>query len=347
MRYSGSRLLSERYRLEHVLAKGGMGEVWRGTDLLLDRTVAVKLIKTHDLLDLEETLAQFHTEAKTGALLTGHANIVSVLDFGRHADGARTEHYLVMEFVDGIHARQYISQLQPELDPESYYYIALYIAYESCKAIQYAHTRRVLHRDLKPLNLFLSHNGQVKVGDFGLSRVLKEFRGTSKLLSCAYAAPEQWDDGELTRQTDLYQFGCTLYQLFTGELPFPGDQQSQLKKDHKWTIPAAPHTLNPYISPPLSQAILTLMSKRPEDRGALWQLYDVLVEELHRRFTLHLDVAGEPDSVLYRVSSITEIGSEELRRGPAAMEYRDFSEALSEGLQLVLAGVTGVFIRCR
>jgi serine/threonine protein kinase len=213
--------INNRYKLVSFVASGGFGEVWKAVDLRLDRTVALKTVETRYLLTEPKAFSILHDEATAGAQLLGHANVVGILDIIDHADG--TGGVIVMEFIEGLTLSQWISNIVPKLKPELAYLLNARLAWEFGRAISAAHDLGLLHRDIKPHNAIIDESGRLKVTDFGLARFVDAVTRTHTVAgakTAAYAAPEQWREEKHTFRTDIYQLGCTLYQLFTGRLPF-------------------------------------------------------------------------------------------------------------------------------
>ncbi len=238
---SPKTLLNNRYELVSQLGVGGMGEVWRATDQSLHRDVAIKTVNPRHLASNPKALAIFHDEARMGASLIGVQGIVSVLDIFEQKDGANIQHFIVMEYVDGISLEQWIVDYMPKLDPKTAHYFNLNIAWEFCYAIQNAHENGLIHRDIKPLNAMLTKRGALKIADFGLARFAEAITRThtvARFMSIAYAAPEQWKDEEYDESGDAYQLGCSLYQLFSGRLPFEVKGQYAMMNAHLNTKPS-------------------------------------------------------------------------------------------------------------
>ncbi|QPK51813.1 serine/threonine-protein kinase [Paenibacillus polymyxa] len=331
--------LNNRYVLNELIARGGMGEVWLGRDKLLDRNIA---IKTTIQGSEKQAISIFFDEAKTGASLIGHPNIVSVLDYGilEKSDISFEYHYIVMEYIDGMNLNEFVSKYKTILDEETYYYLALYISWEICKALDYAHKQNILHRDIKPLNIFLSKFGVTRVGDFGLARYIDAATRTHTVVnfkSPAYAAPEQWKGEKHSIETDLYQLGCTIYHLLTGSCVF-NKSNIALMHAHLNESPVQPNEINKRLPKEISDAIFGLIKKEKSDRKELWEVNDAIAKELQKRLTLSVTVQN--DIEIKKIADITDFGIEGLKEGNFSFEFPDFSEAISEGLQLLLAGIT-------
>lgn len=318
-----------------------MGEVWLSTDKLLDRQVAIKTtINNTDA----KTKSVFYDEAKTGASLIGHPNIVSILDYGvvnKESELDET-HYIVMEYIDGMTVSRFITEFKPKLDEETYYYLALYISWELCSALEYAHKKSILHRDIKPLNIFLSNIGVTRVGDFGLARYIDAATRTHTVVnfkSPAYAAPEQWKDEKYTESTDIYQLGCTLYHLLTGQLVF-NKSNLALMNAHLNDKPVPPSNINKRISSEVSGAILGMLKKNKNEREGLWFVNDTIAKELQKSLNFTIKVDPDNEEEIKKIADITDFPEEDLKGDLFSFDFPDFAEVLSEGLQLLLNGIS-------
>jgi eukaryotic-like serine/threonine-protein kinase len=258
--------LSGRYDLGNRLGSGGMSNVYRATDLTLERTVAVKILAEH-LSDDERFVARFRREALAVAKLI-HPNIVQVYDTG--IDEGR--HYIVMEYVEGRSGAQ-ILQRQGPLDPET----AAEAGVQACAGLDYAHRRGIIHRDVKPGNLMVVGGPvgggpmTVKLTDFGIARALAQTRITqvgSVVGTAAYLAPEQVRGEEATPATDVYALGVVLYQFLTGRLPYEGSTLAELAVRQQNERPLPPSTYNDAVPETLGGAVLRALEGDPGRRYA-------------------------------------------------------------------------------
>ncbi|MFC4149228.1 serine/threonine-protein kinase [Micromonospora mangrovi] len=253
------RLLDGRYQSEELLGSGGMGEVWRGRDLRLDRPVAIKVL-TAAGLDEPQAAERFDREARTAARLS-HPHIVGVYDFGTEEDDS----YLVMELVEGRTVAQLIAAGPLALGQ------ALSIAVQVSDGIAAAHAAGVVHRDVKPGNLIVTPSGTVKICDFGIARLPRTAGQNSltgpatKLGTSSYMSPEQALGRPVDPRTDLYGLGCTLYAMLAGTPPFAGDPLSVLHQ-HVNEPPPPLRERRPDVPVKLDTVVAELLAKDPADR---------------------------------------------------------------------------------
>jgi serine/threonine-protein kinase len=255
---STDETVAGRYRLERSLGNGGMGEVFVATDTVLDRRVALKRLSTA-LTEDEAARARFLREARALARISS-PNVVAVFDAGDE-----TEPYLVMELIEGTTLRT-VLRTTGRLPPERARAIGAGIA----AGLAAAHDQGVIHRDVKPSNIFLTASGEPKVGDFGIARLE---RGDMTLTmtgqafgSAAYVSPEQATGGRVDTRSDLYSLGCVLYEMLAGRRPFEGDEPVALTYQHVHTAPVPLDALDAGIAPELASLVDALLRKDPADR---------------------------------------------------------------------------------
>ena len=258
--------LSGRYETAERLGSGGMSNVYKATDRILERTVAVKILAEH-LSDDERFVARFRREALAVAKLI-HPNIVQVYDTG--IDAGR--HYIVMEYVEGRSGAQ-ILQRQGPLDAET----TAEIGAQACAGLDYAHRRGIIHRDVKPGNLMVvggpvgGGEMTVKLTDFGIARAVEQTRITqvgSVVGTAAYLSPEQVRGEEATPATDVYALGVVLYQFLTGRLPYEGSTLAELAVRQQNEKPLPPSTYNAEVPETLGAAVLRALEGDPNRRYA-------------------------------------------------------------------------------
>ena len=263
---AGAGTLSGRYETTAKLGTGGMSNVYKATDRILERTVAVKILAEH-LSDDERFVARFRREALAVAKLI-HPNIVQVYDTG--IDEGR--HYIVMEYVEGRSGAQILQRHGP-VEPET----AAEIGIQACAGLDYAHRRGIIHRDVKPGNLMIVGGpvggGEmvVKLTDFGIARAIEQTRITqvgSVVGTAAYLAPEQVRGEEATPATDVYALGVVLYQFLTGRLPYEGSSLAELAVRQQNEKPLPPDTYNSEVPETLGAAVLRALEGDPSRRYA-------------------------------------------------------------------------------
>lgn len=254
------RVLGDRYEIHQRLARGGMAQVYLARDRTLDRPVAVKELVPEFATD-PSFVERFRREAQAAANLA-HPNIVGVYDWGTQ-DGT---YFIVMEYVDGPSLSQVIRKDGP-LHPRR----AAEIASEVAAALGFAHSRGVVHRDVKPGNVLLTATGQSKVTDFGIARALSSpdddlTQAGSVMGTATYFSPEQAQGMPVDPRSDLYSLGVVLYEMVTGRPPFNGDTPLAIAYKHVQDEPAPPSTVVPEVPRGLEAIIMKLLRKRPDDR---------------------------------------------------------------------------------
>jgi eukaryotic-like serine/threonine-protein kinase len=251
--------LGGRYRVERELGRGGMAKVFLGTDTVLGRTVAVKVLAPQ-FADDDGFVQRFRREAQAAASI-GHPHIVSVFDTGSD-DGV---HYIVMEYVEGRTLAEFLAgggRILPDR--------AIDIAMDVCQALEAAHAQGVIHRDIKPGNIMLNPRGEVKVTDFGIARVTTTadtVAQTAAILGTAsYLSPEQAQGQPVDARSDLYSLGCVVYEMVTGRPPFLGDSPVAVASKQVLEQPVPPSKLNSDVTPDLDAVILRALAKNPANR---------------------------------------------------------------------------------
>jgi len=253
------KLLNKRYQLEDYLEKGGMATVYRGRDLMLERDVAIKLLREDYSRD-PAFRERFRQEAKAAANLS-HSNIVTVYDFGFDEDHL----FIVMEYVPGTDLNSLIKKKGRYSLEEG---VPLVI--QACKGLGYAHRAGLVHCDIKPHNFLVTPDKRLKVTDFGIARALASIHPDEEADvvwgSPQYFSPEQAAGNAPSPASDVYSMGVILYQMFTGQLPFDSKNAADLAKDHQVKQPQPPIELNPKIPPALNEIMLKVLSKEPSAR---------------------------------------------------------------------------------
>jgi serine/threonine protein kinase len=275
MTMMAEQLFADRYRLEKRLGVGGMSTVQLAFDTRLERYVAVKLLAEH-LAEDSSFVARFRREALAAARLV-HPNVVQVFDFG--LDDETKRNFIVMEHVDGQSCAEILKE-HGALDPRD----AVDILTQACKGLDYAHRNGVVHRDVKPGNLLRSHEGVVKLADFGIAKAAEDSEITktgSVLGTAAYLSPEQARGEKAGPPADLYALGVVSYQLLTGRLPYEAASLTDLARMQESGPPPSPSEADPDIPRALGEAVMRALHPLPEGRyeGAL-EMGDALSDGL-------------------------------------------------------------------
>jgi tRNA A-37 threonylcarbamoyl transferase component Bud32 len=255
----GKTLIDERYKLRALLGSGGMAEVYLAHDEVLDRDVALKLLKDQYASD-EEFVERFKREAQSAAALS-HPNIVPIFDRGESEDGT---YYITMEYLLSGTLKDHILQ-RGALPPQMATEVALQIA----KALQAAHKKGIIHRDIKPRNILITDSGHVKVADFGIARAAEAttISDVGDILgSVKYMSPEQAMGERVGPASDLYSLGVVLYEMLTGRVPFEIETPADVPVRHAGGPPPHPREVNPEVPEGTEALILRLLATNPEDR---------------------------------------------------------------------------------
>ena len=260
------KIIDGRYELGASLGSGGMGEVYLAHDGVLERDVALKVLRSQYAGD-EEFAERFRREARSAASLS-HPNIVQVYDRGEAEDGTS---YIAMEYVPGGTLKEQIERRGPFGDRET-----AAVGAQIADALGAAHERGMIHRDIKPQNVLVTASGDLKVTDFGIARAASAVTSsaTGAIFGTAgYISPEQALGGPVGPASDLYSLGVILYEMLTGELPFAADNSIAVCLKHVNEPPRPPKLLNPDIPAGIDALVLMLLAKHPKDRyGSVMEL---------------------------------------------------------------------------
>lgn len=265
------RLLGNRYKLIERIGGGGMAIVFKAKCLLLNRYVAVKILRS-EFTDDEEFVKRFRVEAQAAASLN-HPNIVSIYDVGKQDDSQ----YIVMEFIDGITLKDYINEkgVLPWRE-------AIGIAVQICSALEQAHKNHIVHRDIKPHNIMITSEGIAKVTDFGIARAVTSATITmvgSTIGSVHYFSPEQARGSFTDEKSDLYSLGVTIYEMVTGKVPFDGESPVAVALKHIQEKAERPIEVNPSIPKGVNDLIIKAMKK---DQNLRYQTASDMLNDLKR-----------------------------------------------------------------
>lgn len=250
--------LAGRYKIIERIGGGGMALVYKAQDILLNRNVAIKVLRQQFVHD-EEFIRRFRREAQSAASLS-HPNVVSIYDVGQEDE----THYIVMEYIEGYNLNEIIKERAPLQVDE-----AVRIASQICDALDHAHHNQIIHRDIKPHNILIGRNGRVKVTDFGIARAVTSTTITqtgSVVGSVHYFSPEHAKGVATGEKSDLYSLGIVLYQMLTARLPFLGESPISVALKHLQEEFDEPREVNPLIPQSVENVILKSMRKNPQER---------------------------------------------------------------------------------
>lgn len=303
--------LQDRYEILGRIGSGGMSVVYKAKCHTLDRLVAIKVLKEEFASD-ENFVSKFKMEAQAAARLS-HPNIVNVYDVVDEGN----LHYIVMELIEGITLKSYIEKKGFLENKE-----AIGIAIQVAQGIAVAHEQHIIHRDIKPQNMIISRDGNVKVADFGIARaVSSQTMNATAVGSVHYISPEQARGGYCDERSDIYSFGITMYEMVTGRVPFEGDNTVAVALAHLETPITPPSQLNPVVSSGLEQIILKCTQKKPDRRYS--SIGDVITDLRHVMVDPDYDIYGavsqtdeENDPYVTRPISREELSQIQERRRP-------------------------------
>lgn len=333
-KYIGKRL-DGRYEIKEIIGVGGMAYVYKAYDSIDDRVVAVKILK-EEFLANEEFTRRFKNESKAIAILS-HPNIVRVYDVSFGDD----LQYIVMEYIDGITLKEYIDQ-QKNISWKE----AVHFTVQVLRALQHAHDKGIIHRDIKPQNILLLADGTIKVTDFGIAQFSRnDIRSGSEraIGSVHYISPEQASGGITDERADIYSLGVMLYEMLTGRLPFDADNAVSVAIMQMQATPAKPRDINPAIPEGLEEITVKAMQKDSSKRyqSAAEMLLDI--DEFKRNPSIHFEYAYFVDETPTRfVEAISQVRGEQA----ADSAEEEVEEEERRGLPVlpILAAVAGALV---
>ena len=337
-KYIGKRL-DGRYEIREIIGVGGMAYVYKAYDTIDDRIVAVKILK-EEFLNNEEFVRRFRNESKAIAILS-HPNIVKVYDVSL----GENLQYIVMEYIDGITLKEYMDQQKDIRWKE-----AVHFTVQILRALQHAHDKGIVHRDIKPQNIMLLSDGTIKVTDFGIARFSRQdLRATSEdkaIGSVHYISPEQ-ARGELTdEKADIYSVGVMLYEMLTGRVPFDADNAVSVAIMQLQSQPTRPRDINPDIPEGLEEITLKAMQKEPSERyqSAAEMLNDI--DEFKRNPSIHFEYKYFVDETPTRfVDAISKVRGE-MEEDEEESEDDDEDEKKNTFLPVLAAVAGAVLLVC-
>ncbi len=313
------KMLDNRYEILECIGTGGMAVVYKARCHRLNRLVAVKILKP-ELASDADFRRRFHDESQAVAMLS-NANIVSVYDVS-HSDGLD---YIVMELVDGMTLKQYMQKRGTPLNWRE----ALHFITQIVRALSHAHSRGIIHRDIKPHNIMVLRDGSVKVTDFGIAQLASSTQNTltqEAIGSVHYISPEQAKGSHVDCRTDIYSAGVVLYEMLTGRLPFEGDTPVFVAIQHINSIPVPPRSLNPEIPKALED--ITMKAMAP-DLAQRYGSADEMLEDLKEfRKNPNMEVSqpnetDEPTMIVPAIHSISQAERPHRTREQAPSDRRE------------------------
>ena len=335
------KLLDNRYELLEVIGRGGMAMVYKAQDHRLNRSVAVKILRS-DLAEDAEFRRRFRDESQAVAMLS-HPNIVSVYDVSR----GETE-YIVMELIDGITLKQYMER-RGKLNWRE----ALHFITQIMRGLSHAHSRGIVHRDIKPHNVMILRDGSVKIADFGIARLESSAQPTmtqQALGSVHYISPEQAKGDRTDARSDIYSAGVVLYEMLTNRLPFEGDSAVSVAIQHLSSVPLSPCEIDPTVPEALEKICMKAMASDIEKRYQSAEAMIADLEEFRKNpdttldFTieeLHEKPTNEPTQFLPAVKDVTSRLAKREEDSAVEVEYEEVQQpALPKAL--IIAAIIAV-----
>ena len=278
------KMLDDRYEILELIGSGGMANVYKARCHRLNRLVAIKILKS-DLADNADFRRRFHDESQAVAQLS-HANIVSVYDVSTNPD----REYIVMELIDGITLKQYMERRGRMDWRESLHFIT-----QIMRGLSHAHSRGIIHRDIKPQNIMVLRDGSVKVADFGIACLANQGQTLTQeaLGSVHYISPEQARGDRIDARSDIYSAGVVLYEMLTGRLPFEGDSAVSVAIQHLSSVPLSPREIDPDVPEALEKICMKAMASDIDRRYPTADAMLADLEEFRKNPDVDLDFSIE------------------------------------------------------
>lgn len=309
-------VLGDRYTILENIGSGGMAIVYKAKDKLLGRFVAVKVLRREHFEDAE-FVRRFDVEAQAAASLN-HPHVVSIYDVGRQDDIS----YIVMEYVEGVTLKEYLSK-----NGALPWKKALNFSLQICSALEHAHSKHIIHRDIKPHNIIVSQDDELKVTDFGIARATSSVTtnvGTNFLGSAHYLSPEQARGGFTDERSDIYSLGVCMYEMFTGTLPFNGESPVSVAMQHLQKEPMPPSSVIESLPKSIEAIILKTLNKEQRQRySSAKELYaDLTKVYVDPNTTIQVEEQSEDIFSTKKIPIITDAIAEEHKEEPIKREPR-------------------------
>lgn len=328
------RVLDDRYEIMEIIGVGGMAVVYKARCRLLNRYVAVKILKEEFIGDTD-LMQRFHDESQAVAMLS-HNNILSVYDVSR----GEVPPYIVMELIDGITLKQYMQQKKILNIKE-----ALYLTAQILRALRHAHSKNIVHRDIKPHNIMVLKDSTVKVADFGIAKMTSQNTVAQQTIgSVHYISPEQAKGSVCTPQSDLYSVGVVMYEMLTGVLPFTGDNPISVAMMHLNTEVVPPTAINPNLPTGVEEIIMKAMrkdlSERYQSADEMLRDVELLRQDLNISFAYDFDSHGED------LNSTKKIGIDQINKLKANGDAKVMKKANKDKNRFLIVSIAGAVALC-
>ncbi|MBE7039533.1 MAG: Stk1 family PASTA domain-containing Ser/Thr kinase [Ruminococcaceae bacterium] len=331
---NNNNIIDNRYEITEVIGQGGMAIVYKAKCLVLNRYVAIKVLRPEYRTDAA-FIKRFRAEAQAAGSLS-HTNIVSIYDVAQ--DGELD--YIVMEYVEGVTLKDYIDAkgIIPWKEAVDY-------AAQICAGLECAHKKGIVHKDIKPHNIMITREGVLKITDFGIAKAMNAgtiASNTATLGSVHYFSPEQARGGYTDNKTDIYSLGVLLYEMVTGRLPFEGDTAVSIAMQHIEKTPVSPRKINPDIPASFENVILKAMCKSPTSRyeSATRMLVDLKKVYIGAEIPAEFDVVSKDTTVLPKIKHGIDYAQTQMSEKQKTTTSTKKNDTLS-----ILAGIaTGILL---